>query len=678
MSNSLIEDLNPEQRRAVEHGEGPLLIFAGAGSGKTRVLTRRIAHLITTHQVRPSEILAVTFTNKAAGEMKKRVFDILGSNAAPVWVSTFHSSCCRILRSNAKYLDFSPQFAIYDSSDARAVLKRVYKRLNVDPKIIDPRMVASKIDRAKNQYKFPESFLDDPYIPSPLREPLAEIYEEYQKELQRSNAMDFGDLLTHTLTLFRLEPDILERYQEKFRHILIDEYQDTNHVQYLLVSLLAKRYRNICVVGDDDQSIYSFRGATIKNILTFREDYPDTEVVTLDTNYRSTKSILDAANAVIARNSSRQKKQMRTPNPAGGKLIACKGLDEEDEAAFVIQELHGLRQRGVNLNEVAIFYRTNAQSRAIEESLCEHEIPYEIYGSLKFYERKEIKDILAYLRLVNNPQDSESFFRIVNTPPRGLGPTSIAALIEYCKSQNLPPYDALLKGLQESAPFLTKTNKKRFADFTTLIEQLKAEAVETREHLQVSDAFDANRMNALSTLIRNIAQKSGYLDKLKAEDSLESQSRIENIHELIGVAAQYTNRAIENSEEPSIESFLDRASLTSDADGENIKTSGSSSKGSVSLMTLHLAKGLEFDYVFFVGLEEGILPHVRSLDDRTSLEEERRLCYVGITRARKQLYVTRTSFRKSFGQSNWYTGLPSRFLKDIPPHLVEDRRGDFF
>lgn len=675
-----LRDLNPAQYEAVTHGEGPLLIFAGAGSGKTRVLTRRIANLVLEHNVAPQHIFAVTFTNKAASEMKLRVQTLFGGRAVPYWVSTFHSSAARILRAHATLLDYKENFAIYDTSDSLSALKRVYKKLNIDPKIIEPRAVLTKIDRAKNAYKFSDDIRHDPYIPRPIAEMMADLYHYYQEELRQSNAMDFGDLLCNVITLFQLEKEVLAQYQDRFRHILIDEYQDTNQVQYKLVKLLTAAHQNICVVGDDDQSIYAFRGATIENILNFKKDFPAAKVVTLDINYRSTKNILEAANAVISKNQKRQKKTMRTDNSAGDSITGFKGFDEKDEADFVAREIALLLERRVSPKEIAIFYRTNAQSRALEEALCMGQIPYEIYGGFKFYERKEIKDVLSYVRLLVNPADNEALLRVINSPARGIGNTSIAQLITFADSKRLPLLEAIKVGLSEPSPLNTPALKKKFSGFLSLIEQLHTQ-VEAAESLIQNSDEDAvfEHLDVYAQLMQSIAQKSGYIEKLKAEDSIEAESRIENLEELFRVAADFLHNQLQQGERPKLQNFLERVSLSSDSDTENVRANNTEEtepqkRQTISMMTLHLAKGLEFDYVFLVGMEEGLLPHVRALTDRTELEEERRLCYVGFTRARKKLYLTRAISRQTFGRTNWYTGETSRFLLDLPKNLLQERR----
>ena len=677
-----LSDLNPAQQQAVMHGDGPLLIFAGAGSGKTRVLTRRIAHLISEHGVDPMQILAVTFTNKAAREMKERVDKLFGARPLPVWVATFHSTAVRILRAHAKYLDFSPQFAIYDTSDSISALKRVYKRLNVDPKILEPRTILSKMDKAKNDYKFSDSIRKDPYIPQLHRELIANIFDGYQEELRTSNAMDFGDLLCNVVTLFSLEPKLLEQYQERFRYLLIDEYQDTNKVQYLLIKMLASRHKNLCVVGDDDQSIYAFRGASVENILNFRKDFPGAKVVTLDTNYRSTKNILSAANAIIAHNRKREPKQMRTDNPAGSAIMCYKAHDEKDEASFVVREISVLMRNGRPATDFAIFYRTNSQSRSIEEALCEAGLPYEIYGGHKFYERKEIKDILAYFRVLLNPQDNEAFLRIINTPTRGIGDTAVGAIVAAANKRGMPLLSAMQEITADAQSGISAAQRTKFRKFLELIASLQEDAADAEAKLQSNvGAFEPFEVQeALANLLKQIADQSGYLPQLRAQDTTEADARIDNIQELFRVAVEFAIRCLDQGAAPSLYDFLDRTSLGSDMDEAHAGASevaGSPKKGAVSLMTLHLAKGLEFDIVFLIGLEEGILPHVRSLEDREGLEEERRLCYVGITRARKVLYLTRATDRQSFGRGNWYSGVPSRFIRDLPFDVLSDRGAGF-
>jgi len=678
---SYLENLNEAQLQAVQHGLGPLLIFAGAGSGKTRVLTRRIAHLIHAEGAHPGQILAVTFTNKAAREMKHRVEALFPGRSLPIWVSTFHSTCVRILRQHARLLEFTEHFAIYDSSDSLSALKRTYKKLHVDPKLIEPRTVMSQIDRAKNNYEFPEHVRNNFFLGREFSETIADLYEGYQAELRASNAMDFGDLICNVVTLFKLEPQVLENYQRRFRFLLVDEYQDTNKVQYMLIRQLTEKNHNICVVGDDDQSIYGFRGASVETILNFRKDFPESTVVTLDINYRSSANILAAANAVIQKNQRREPKKMRTPNEAGFPLVGFKAFDEKDEAEFVVRELIGLFAEGIHPQDVAIFYRTNAQSRAIEEALLECNLPYQIFGGHRFYDRKEIKDILAYYKLLLNPKDNEAFLRIINTPARGIGPSALAALMLYADKLGC----SLLEGteaLRTEQAFNSKAQQKKLVEFADLFRALLEERhiAETLLTSANGQASDAEQRDAIAQFIKAIAEKSGYFKFLALQESIDSESRTENIHELCRVAIDFTERCLEQGVIPSLNDFLDRASLSSDLEQENSASSSNPAErlsGHISMMTLHLAKGLEFDTVFMLGLEEGILPHMRSLDERDALEEERRLCYVGITRAKRKLYLSRATDRQSFGRGNFYAGIPSRFLSDIPGEVLDDRRSGF-
>lgn len=671
-----LSDLNPEQRMAVEKVEGPLLVFAGAGSGKTRVLTRRIAHLILAHKVHPEQILAVTFTNKAAKEMRERVVAALSHFASASWISTFHSVCVRILREHAHLLDFTRSFAIYDSDESLAALKRVYKRLNIDQKLIDPKMVRSAIDRAKNYYRQPEDMRDDTTLSSEWTNVIAQLYEEYQKELHASNAMDFGDLLCNVVTLFKLEPTVLDRYQTQFKYLLIDEYQDTNPVQYQFIQLLTQKNKNICVVGDDDQSIYAFRGATIENILRFKKDYPEAEVITLDTNYRSTKAILEVANAIIEKNTKRQPKRMKTPNAKGDLVLSLKAYDERDEARFVVQEIVSALNQGTRLSDMAIFYRTNAQSRAFEEALVEEGLPYEIFGGFKFYERKEIRDVIGYMRLALNNKDNESFLRVINTPARGLGAAAIGNISTVSAAERVSMFEATRKVIEKKPNGFSKAVIKKLEDFTSIIEgfALEAEKVESSLKKACAEETFIDARDLVANFLKHIAERSGYIPALKKQDSIEAESRIENIAELYRVAVEFVEREIEQQLVPSLSTFLDRMSLSSGDDKENVTSVNvdTKEKDAISLMTLHLAKGLEFDMVFLTGLEEGLLPHIRSIQNPKEIEEERRLCYVGITRARKKLYLTRAIMRHSFGRSNWYSGEASRFIWDIPGDTLKE------
>lgn len=671
---SYLLDLNPEQMDAVCYTGGPLLVFAGAGSGKTRVLTRRIAFLVRECGVFPNNIFAVTFTNKAALEMKQRVVSLFERKSTPLWVATFHSACLKILRAHSEDLGFTSQFAVYDSSDSASAIKRVYKRQNVDPKCICHKMVLSRIDKAKNSYLSPDDMRKEIYPNDSMGFLFADLYEGYQKELRESNAMDFGDLLCNTLTLFSTQASVKSYYQSQFEHIMVDEYQDTNKVQYLLLKALTENNKNICVVGDDDQSIYAFRGATIENILSFKKDFPDAKVVTLTTNYRSTKNILLAASKVIEQNNLRQDKNLKTTNPKGSPIIAFQGYNEWDEAEFVVQEITALEQRGESLSNIAVFYRMNAQSRAIEEALCASGIRYEIYGGFKFYDRKEVKDILAYFKLLLNPQDNESLLRIINSPARGIGSTSIGNLIGYAQQHELALLPALRQAVKDRSSFARGAGiQKKLTSFIDLIDDLQKTADAAARML--ANPSDNNYMaisQAIPDLLKAIADKSQYLLALKKEDSAESEDRIGNIHELLSVSEDFAKKKLNNGDILTLSDFLDRASLASDLDKDEKNMSGEQvHKEHVSLMTFHLAKGLEFSSVFMVGMEEGIIPHVRSLGDQRDVEEERRLCYVGITRAKNKLYLSQCLTRHGFGGNSNYSGMPSRFLRSIPKDIVD-------
>jgi len=678
--------LNEAQLRAVKHVDGPMLVFAGAGSGKTRVLTRRIANLVLTREARTSEILAVTFTNKAAAEMKERIRLLLGN----------------------KELGFTKNFVIFDSGDSLSAMKRVYKAMGINPKSIEPRSVLRSIDRAKNAWKDAESIRNDNQAYSDTASLTADLFEAYQEELLKCNAMDFGDLLCNTLSLLELDSNLREKFQNQFKYILVDEYQDTNTVQYLLLKKLSEKRENICAVGDDDQSIYAFRGASVDKILSFEKDYPNAEIVTLDTNYRSTSTILDVANRVIAKNERRQSKQMCTDNAPGEKVTCFKAWNEKYEAQFVVSEVLQLLETGVDLESIAVFYRTNAQSRALEESLLESAIPYEIYGGQKFYDRKEIKDLLAYLRLLINEKDDESFLRIINTPARGIGPTSVGALQRLASAHSITLLEAARIAVHEAK--LSKAAGNKLTIFLSMFDRLSSEREKAESLLEeapntdlpdeleiVEDDSKQGSSPAASTsnqrevqfyavcdLLKSIAEKSGYITFLKKQGTEEADSRLENIHELFAVALDYVSRHFElTSELPPLAGFLDRVSLASDLDKSDSSEEDDVKKGlkyskPLSLMTLHLAKGLEFDYVFLAGLEEGLLPHSRSMEDKDSLEEERRLCYVGITRAKKKLFLSRAADRQTWTAGGFYSGMASRFIEDIPEESTEDRESSGF
>lgn len=681
-----LEDLNPVQREAVAHRDGPLLILAGAGSGKTRVLTYRIAHLIA-QGVEPWQILAITFTNKAAQEMRERVSFLVGEEGRGMWVATFHSACVRILRREIDILPgYSRNFVIYDTHDQQVLLKSCLKELNIDEKRMPPRSVGAAISEAKNKLLTPEAYgknARDYY-----QQKAAEIYELYQKKLAANNALDFDDLIMLTVRLFRENQSVLSYYQERFRYILVDEYQDTNHAQYILVNLLAQRYRNLCVVGDDDQGVYGWRGADVQNILDFERDYPDARVLKLEQNYRSTKLILQAANAVIRNNSGRKEKALWTENQEGQPLVCYTAMDERDEARFLAQSIRRIRELdGRNYNEFAVLYRTNAQSRVVEEYFMKQGIPYKVYSGLKFYERMEIKDTLAYLRVLHNPADQISFARILNTPRRGLGDTSLEKILDYAGEQGMPILDAVLEA--EYIPELQTKAKKSLLAFAQLMKELRELARGERSVVHI---------------VEQVLKRSGYWDVLEAENTPEAQARIENLKEFLSVAAEYDEKAAaevddtagedeeirrsdaaggqdeaqghagldkenvpesESREFPGLAGFLQQVSLVADIDGLD------QGEDAVVLMTMHSAKGLEFPVVFITGMEEGLFPSSRSVGDSEVLEEERRLCYVAVTRAREKLYLSHANMRMVFGRTQYNT--PSQFLGEIPPALLLDR-----
>ena len=638
----LLRGLNPSQREAVAHDGGPLLVVAGAGSGKTRVLTHRIAYLVD-QGVSPYEILAITFTNKAAEEMRQRVATLVGPVVARMWVSTFHSACVRILRRDAARLGFPSSFAIYDQADSRRLIAYVLSDLGVDPKKLSPRTVSSQISLAKNQCRTPEMLADA--ASHVLERRLAEAYAEYQARLQRAGAMDFDDLLGQTVRLFSEFPDVLEVYQQRFRHILVDEFQDTNQVQNRLIIMLAERHRNVFVVGDGDQSIYKFRGADLSNILQFEEAFPDVSSVVLDQNYRSSQNILTAANAVIANNLARRPKDLWTDAGTGESIRRFCGDDEQDEAQWVAHEISRLgRDYDVAYSDVAIFYRANAQSRVFEESLFRVGVPYKVIGGTKFYDRKEVKDALAYVRAAVNPADEVSVKRVVNVPKRGVGDTSISKLDAWARHRGITFFDAL-----RDAPEAGVIGRavRGLDEFRALIEEL-GEAVPSGPQ----------------QLIELILDRSGYVAELEAEHTIEAEGRIENLRELVSAAAEFATVA----------DFLEQISLVADADQlPTDEAEGGAQTGEVLLMTIHAAKGLEFPVVFLTGMEEGVFPHSRTLGEPHEIEEERRLAYVGITRAMKRLYVTHTWARLLNGATN-YNPL-SRFVNEIPTELIEEVDG---
>jgi DNA helicase-2/ATP-dependent DNA helicase PcrA len=636
-ADELLEGLTEPQAAAVAHRGGPLLIIAGAGSGKTRVLTRRIAHLLATGDARPSEILAITFTNKAADEMRDRVVDLVGSAARSMWVSTFHSACLRMLRSSAPRLGYQPNFTVYDDSDSKRLFEIVMGELNIDAKRLPPRNVASAVSNAKAELIGPAAFADVLGGFDLFADQKAAVYAEYQRRLKAANAMDFDDLLMQTVTLLQDHHDVLAAYQERFRHILVDEYQDTNRAQNELVLLLGAARRNVCVVGDSDQSIYRFRSADIRNILEFEQTFPDATVVMLEQNFRSTQTILDAANAVIAHNAGRRDKQLFTDQGAGPKIKRYRAEDEHDEAIWVTSEIRRHQATGeVELADVAIFYRTNAQSRVLEEELVRAQIPYKVIGGTRFYDRKEIKDAMAYLRVLANPADEISARRIINTPKRGIGATSVSKIAELSARSHRSFAEVL--GAADLAEVIGGKGLKGARSLDALLVELRREA----EHLGPGE------------LVERILDESGLRAELEAERTHESEGRLENLAELVGVAGSYE----------SLDEFLSTVALVSAADDldEGVQR--------VSLMTLHTAKGLEYPVVFVVGLEDGIFPHFSSLDDPEDLEEERRLAYVGITRARQHLALTHAWVRSLWGRTSY--NIPSRFLAEIPADLVVD------
>jgi len=642
LTDKILNGLNPEQKEAVKATDGPLLIMAGAGSGKTRVLTQRIAYLMVEKGVNPYNILAITFTNKAAKEMRQRIAAVLGGASEEIWISTFHSMCVRILRKDIDRIGYNRNFTILDTTDQQSVIKGILKDRNIDPKKYDPRAILASISSSKNELVTPEEFAKT--AGDYFSQIVSDVYTEYQRRLRKNQALDFDDLIMQTIHLFQRVPEVLEYYQRKFQYIHVDEYQDTNRSQYMLVKLLASRFRNLCVVGDSDQSIYAWRGADISNILSFEKDYPNAKVVMLEQNYRSTKRILQAANQVIANNSGRKDKNLWTENEDGNKIYYYRADSEQGEAQFVIGKIQELRRTSsLNLSDIAILYRTNAQSRVMEEMLLKSNIEYSIVGGIKFYDRKEIKDTLAYLRLIANPDDDISFQRVINVPKRGIGSSSVDKIANFAAMHDMSMYQALeaieLIGL---SPKITKAA----SEFRDLIQNY----TRMQEYLSVTE------------LVEEVIDKSGYVDMLKAEKSIEAQSRLENIEEFMSVSKNFE----EANDDKSLIAFLTDLALVADID--KLDDDGKQAD-SVVLMTLHSAKGLEFPIVFLIGLEEGVFPHSRSLMEETEMEEERRLAYVGITRAEKQLYLTNAQMRTLFGRTNMNP--PSRFVKEIPEDLLE-------
>ncbi len=658
-TDPLLEGLNPQQQAAVIHSGGPLLVVAGAGSGKTRVLTRRIAYLMARRGVAPYEILAITFTNKAAGEMKDRVAALVGPVAKSMWVSTFHSACVRLLRLEAVRLGYGNSFSIYDSADSLRLITIVSKELNLDPKRYPPRQFQSIISNAKNELMGPNDYVNA--TKNQFEEVVADVYSVYQRRLQQANAMDFDDLILKTVEVLQKYPEAKARLRSRFKHVLVDEYQDTNHAQYILVKELVGNAQEglapaeLCVVGDADQSIYGFRGATIRNILQFELDYPNASTVLLEQNYRSTQNILSAANAVITKNESRKEKNLWSEAGAGAPLIGYVAESEHDEAEFVKDEIRELQRSGQSdPGDTAIFYRTNAQSRVFEEIFMRSALPYKVVGGLRFYERKEVKDLLAYLRVLANLADEISLRRIINVPKRGIGDRAIECIDLYASSNNLSFWSGLSQC--EMAPGIPNRAAQSVKEFVSMMVALRT-LVEAKTRPSV--------------IIEAILEQSGLLAELSASTDPQDEVRVENLKELVAVSMEYEERPFEElgeDEENSLAGFLEKVSLVADADEI---PEGEDHGGVVTLMTLHTAKGLEFPTVFLTGMEDGIFPHSRTLGEKDEIEEERRLAYVGLTRAEKRLYISRAEYRSSWGSPTYNPA--SRFLDEIPEGVIEWR-----
>ena len=636
---SLLEALNEPQREAVLHGEGPLLILAGAGSGKTRVLTHRIAHLVGSGAARPGEILAITFTNKAAGEMRDRVEALVGARARAMWVMTFHSACARMLRADAQRLGYTRGFTIYDEQDSLRLVKACIEELDVDPRRFAPRGIRRQISDAKNVLLDAEGYRLK--VSSFFEQTAADVYERYERRLHAANAMDFDDLLFRCVNLFELFPEVRDRYRRAFRHVLVDEYQDTNRAQYRWLQLLCEEHRNLAVVGDDDQSIYRFRGADIRNILEFERDFPDAQVVKLEQNYRSTQTILNAANGVIANNRSRKPKLLWSELGAGDPVHVRELEDEHAEARFMVSEIERLVDEGASRDEMAVFYRTNAQSRVLEDMLVRYGVSYQVIGGTRFYERAEIKDALAYLTLLVNPADTVAFGRVVNSPRRGIGDTSQSRILGYANTVGEPVWE--VAAAPESVPGLAPAAVKAVGRFMSVMERLRERA---------------EGGAGVGDLLEETLDETGYTEALRAERTIEAQGRLENLEELVGVGREYDATA----DDGSVEEFLQRIALFSEQDTLRDE------QGLLTLMTLHNAKGLEFRTVFIIGLEDGVFPHIRAIE-AGDVEEERRLCYVGITRAQRELYLTHARSRSLFGARDW--NLRSRFIDEIPVELTD-------
>ncbi len=648
-----LAQLNPPQREAVLHGEGPLLILAGAGSGKTRVITHRIAHLIRERGVSPGNILAVTFTNKAAGEMRERVEQLLRMPLDGLWISTFHSSCVRILRGHADRLGFDKRFVIYDETDRSSLVKACMRDLGIDDRQYQPRAIIARISGLKNNLQDAEQF----HATSTgygFDEAVARTYELYTERLREAKGVDFDDILMLTVRLFEQHPEVLASYQRLFRHILIDEYQDTNHAQYRLVRLLTGTHRNLCVVGDDDQSIYKFRGADIANILNFEKDYPEAVVIKLEQNYRSTENILGAAGAVVSRNLGRKGKTLWTSRKGGEQVLCYTALDEKDEARFICGVVGQAGEEGRALGEIAVLYRTNAQSRAIEDALRQRGVPYRIFGGLRFYDRKEIKDVIAYLRVLQNPADEVSLRRIINVPARGIGDTTLDRIEQHARRSGTTLFAA---ASDPAAAGVSTAAAKKLRDFTAIMDRLRSEI----------------GVITLTELVRNVIQDTGYGKALEEERTIEARIRLENLTELLTATEDFQ----EQTRDAGLAEFLDQVALITDMEQQTTAAGrAKTSPNSVTLMTLHNAKGLEFPVVIMAGMEEGLFPHARSAESEDELEEERRLCYVGMTRARERLILTHASERRLYGYPQ--ANLISRFVEDIPAELIERQGRSLF
>ncbi|MEV7967243.1 DNA helicase PcrA [Sphaerisporangium sp. NPDC088356] len=659
VDHPLLDGLNPQQRDAVVHAGGPLLIVAGAGSGKTRVLTHRIAYLLSERDVQPQEILAITFTNKAAREMKERVDKLIGPRSKAMWVMTFHSACVRILRREAKRLGFTSSFSIYDQADSQRLMAMVCRELDLDPKRYPPRSFSAQVSNLKNELIDYETAAEK--AQTHLERTLAEAYRAYQRRLTEAGAMDFDDIIMLTVTLFQLFPEVAEHYRRRFRHVMVDEYQDTNHAQYILVRELVGRPEvrtadgdlvrgtvdpaELCVVGDADQSIYAFRGASIRNILEFERDYPDAHTILLEQNYRSTQTILSAANAVISRNESRKPKNLWSDQGAGPKIIGYVADNEHDEAMFVAQEVDRLSDEDdVTPGQVAVFYRTNAASRVFEEIFIRTGLPYKVVGGVRFYERREVRDLLAYLRVLANPTDMVSLRRVLNVPKRGIGDRAEAMIEAFAGRERVGFWEALRRA--DEAPGLATRSLNAIREFVALLDDLRGKEL------------------SISELAEEVLSSTGYRTELETSGDPQDESRLENLNELISVAQEFE----EANPEGTLVDFLEQVSLVADADQI---PEGEDHQGVVTLMTLHTAKGLEFPVVFLTGLEDGVFPHMRSLGEPRELEEERRLAYVGITRAQQRLYVSRAAVRSSWGSPAFNPA--SRFLAEVPSDLLDWR-----